>query len=103
MKDERIGIKKQKLHRSKLTFEALKWDYSGWSMTIFDKITAFWKWQSELSASFPEDSEGKSVASWYRYHGYMQIKFLKNTDSKVENNSFKMRPVWAPYGYFWSS
>jgi len=77
MKDKRIGKKKQKLHRSKLTIEALKWDYFGWSMTVFDKTTAFWKWQSELCAQFVKDSEGKYVASWYRYHGYKQIKNLK--------------------------
>ena len=72
-------------------------------MTIFDKFTAFRMWQSEWIASFSEDSEEKSVMSWFQYHGYMKIKNLKNTDSKVENNSFKMRPVWALHGYFWSS
>ena len=72
-------------------------------MTIFDKVIAFRMWKSEWIASFSEDSEGKSVVSWFQYHGYMKIENLKNTAGKVENNIFKMRPVWALYGNFWSS
>ena len=30
-------------------------------------------------------------------------KIIKNTDSKVENNSFKMRHFWALHDYFWPS
>ena len=64
----------KKIQRWNLVFGALKWAFFGLSTTIFDKITAYWKWQLEKIASLLEDSEGKSVVYWSQYHGYMQIK-----------------------------
>ena len=64
----------KKIQRWKLGIWGFKMSFFGLSTTIFDKITAHWKWQLEKIASLLEDSEGKSVVYWSQYHGYMQIK-----------------------------
>ena len=57
--------------------------------------------QSEWIASFLEDSEGKSVVSLFQHHGLWIHEKQVCTDSKVENNRLKKRPVWGSCGYFY--
>jgi len=73
------GIKKQKLQRSKLTFEALN-ETKFVDLWLF--LTKLQPLESDNRNELPhflEDSVGNPVMSWIQYHGYMKIKNLKNT------------------------